>query len=140
MILLDVGVWLAAVWGRHIHHDAAADWFERQSDDLLFCRVTEMSLLRLLSNPAVMGDDVVARGEAWMVLDQLRADDRVLRADEPAHLEAVWRAISARDDESHKLWTDDYLAAFAQTSDAALATLDRRLQERYPSVRVQPLI
>jgi uncharacterized protein len=25
-------------------------------------------------------------------------------------LDAVWRAISARDDKSHKLWTDDYLA------------------------------
>jgi hypothetical protein len=34
--------------------------------------------------------------------------------DEPDELDAVWRAISARDDKSHKLWTYDYLAAFAQ--------------------------
>jgi toxin-antitoxin system PIN domain toxin len=140
MILLDVGVWLAAVWGRHVHHRTAADWFTEQSDDLVFCRVTQMSLLRLLSNRTVMGDDVLARGAAWRTFDQLWADERVLWAEEPPQLEAVWRAISARDDNSHKLWTDDYLAAFAQTSEATLATLDRKLEKRYPSVRVEPLI
>ncbi len=140
MILLDVGVWLAATWGRHIHHHAAADWFDRQSEDLLFCRVTQMSLLRLLSNSAVMGEDVVTRSAAWRIVDQLWADERVLWVDEPPQLEAVWRAISARDDNSHKLWTGDYLAAFAQTSGAALATLDRKLTDRYPSVQIEPLI
>jgi len=56
MILLDVGVWLAAVWGRHADHPATADWFGRQTGDLVFCRVTQMSLLRLLSNSVIMGD------------------------------------------------------------------------------------
>jgi uncharacterized protein len=139
MILLDVGVWLAAAWGRHVHHRPAADWLDQQEDDLALCRVTQMSLLRLLSNPAVMGQDVVSRGAAWRVIDQLRADERVLWAEEPAQLEAVWRAISAREEDSHKLWTDDYLAAFAQACGAALATLDRRLCRRYPSVRVETL-
>jgi hypothetical protein len=54
-------------------------------------------------------------------------------------LEAVWRAISARNENSHQLWTDDYLAAFAQAADATLATLDRKLRHRYPSVRVETL-
>ncbi|HEV2451782.1 MAG TPA: hypothetical protein VGS62_07630 [Streptosporangiaceae bacterium] len=43
----------------------------------------------------------------------------------------------ARADKSHKLWTDDYLAAFAQASDATLITLDRKVPARYPSVRVE---
>lgn len=137
MILVDVGVWLAATWGRHVHHPVAAGWLDRQPDDLLFCRVTQMGLLRLLSNPAIMGDDVIKRSEAWRVFDQIWADERVLWAEEPAELNAVWRAISARDEHSHKLWTDDYLAAFAQTSGATLATLDRKLRERYPSVQVE---
>lgn len=140
MILLDVGVWLAAAWGRHVHHEAAAEWFDRQDDNLALCRVTQMSLLRLLSNQAVMGSDVVSRGGAWRVIDQLRDDERVIWADEPAQLEAAWRAISARDDDSHKLWTDDYLAAFAQEAGAILATLDRKLLARYPSVRVEPVV
>ena len=137
MKLVDVGVWLAAVWGRHIHHPITADWFGKEAGDILFCRVTQMGLLRLLSNPAIMGDDAVDRSQAWRTFDQLRADERVLWADEPAELDAVWRAISARDDKSHKLWTDDYLAAFAQASDATLVTLDGKMPARYPSVRVE---
>jgi hypothetical protein len=140
MILVDVGVWFAAVWGRHTHYPAASDWLNRQADGLVFCRVTQMGLVRLLSNPAIMGDDAVDRSQAWRLFDQLRLDERVLWADEPDELDAVWRAISARDDKSHKLWTDDYLAAFAQAGDLTLATLDRKLPGRYPSVRVESLL
>lgn len=140
MKLVDVGVWLAAVWGRHIHHPVAAGWFAKETDDLLFCRVTQMGLLRLLSNPAIMGGDAIDRSQAWRIYDQLWADERVLWADEPAELDAIWRTISARDDRSHKLWTDDYLAAFGQASGAPLVTLDRRMQVRYPSVQVDLLL
>jgi uncharacterized protein len=140
MILVDVGVWLAAVWERHVHHPVAAAWFNGQTDDLVFCRVTQMGLLRLLSNPAIMGDAAVDRSQAWRIFDQLWADERVLWADEPDELDAVWRAISARDDKSHEMWTDDYLAAFAQASGMTLATLDRKLPSRYPSVRVESLL
>lgn len=140
MILLDVGVWLAAVWGRHVHHKPAADWLNRQDDMLLLCRVTQMGLLRLLSNRAIMGEDTVNRSAAWWIFDQLWTDERVIWADEPGELNAVWRAISARDDQSHRLWTDDYLAAFAQTYGATLATLDGKLAARYPSVRVDPFL
>ena len=140
MILVDVGVWLAAVWGRHVHYPVASVWVNGQADDLVFCRVTQLGLLRLLSNPAIMGDDAVDRSQAWRLFDQLRSDERVMWAEEPDGLDAVWRAISARDDKSHRLWTDDYLAAFAQASDLALATLDRKLPGRYPSVRVESLL
>ena len=140
MTLVDVGVWLAAVWGRHRYYPVASGWFNRQADDMVFCRVTQMGLLRLLSNPAIMGDDAVDRSQAWRLFDQLRSDERVLWADEPAELDAVWRAISARDEKSHKLWTDDYLAAFAQASAATLTTLDRKVPARYPSVQVELLL
>ena len=106
----------------------------------MLCRVTQMSLLRLLSNPAVMGSDVVERIGAWHVVDELRADSRVVWADEPPHFEPGWRALSARDDSSHKLWTDDYLAAFAQAGDLALATLDGGYAKRYASLQVETLL
>jgi toxin-antitoxin system PIN domain toxin len=137
--LVDVGVWLAAVWGRHVHHPVAADWFATEGDDIAFCRVTQMGLLRLLSNPSIMGDDAVDRSEAWRIYDQLWADERVQWAGEPAELEAIWRVISAHADKSHKLWSDDYLAAFAQARAATLITLDRKMPARYPSVRVELL-
>ncbi|HXP55840.1 MAG TPA: TA system VapC family ribonuclease toxin [Streptosporangiaceae bacterium] len=140
MKLVDVGVWLAAVWGRHSHHPVAADWFSRETDDIAFCRVTQMGLLRLLSNPAIMRDDAIDRSQAWRTYNQLWADERVLWVDEPAELDAVWRAISARDDKSHRLWTDDYLAAFAQAGEATLITLDRKLPPRYPSAQIDVLL
>ena len=140
MKLVDVGVWLAAVWGRHAHHPVAAGWFGKEAGDIVFCRVTQMGLLRLLSNPAIMGGDAIDRSQAWRTYDLLWADERVLWADEPAELDAVWRAISARDDRSHQLWTDDYLAAFAQASESTLVTLDRKVPARYPSVRVELLL
>jgi toxin-antitoxin system PIN domain toxin len=138
--LVDVGVWLAAVWGRHVHQQVAADWFGNETDDIAFCRVTQKGLLRLLSNPAIMGEDAVDRSQAWRIYDQLWSDERVVWAAEPAELDAVWRAISARYDKSHNLWTDDYLAAFAQAIDATLITLDRKVPARYPSVRVELLL
>ena len=140
MKLVDVGVWLAAVWGRHVHHPVAADWFSRETDDIAFCRVTQMGLLRLLSNPAIMRDDAIDRSQAWRTYNQVWADERVLWVDEPAELDAVWRAISARDDKSHRLWTDDYLAAFAQAGEATLITLDRKLPPRYPSAQIDVLL
>lgn len=135
-MLLDVGVWLAAVWAGHAHHPRVSGWFDRQTGDLRLCRVTQMGLLRLLSNPAVMGDDVLRRGDAWRVVDQLRLDDRVGWAGEPTSLEQAWRAMSARDDNSHKLWTDDYLAAFAQAAGLTLVTLDTGFVRRYRSITV----
>src|SRR5258708_30522251 len=71
------------------------------------------------------------------VIGQFWADDRVLWAEEPDHLEAVLRAISARSDNSHKLWTDDYLAAF-QATGAVLTTLDTKLNDRTQSILNQP--
>ena len=138
-MLLDIGVWLAAIWSGHIHHPPVVEWFDERTDDLQLCRVTQMGLLRLLSNPAVMGTDAVTRARAWRIIDQLRADDRVRWAGEPIQLEQTWRAISARDDNSHKLWTDDYLAAFAQTAGMTLVTLDKSFERRYPSIAVVTL-
>lgn len=136
MSLVDVGVWLAAVWGRHIHHPVVADWLDQRQAPLMMCRVTQMSLLRLLTMPAILGDDTVDRSEAWNVVDALLLDDRMEWVDEPPALGAVWRALSARADQSHKLWTDDYLAAFAQSAGVDLITLDQRFADRYPSISV----
>lgn len=135
-MLLDVGVWLAAAWAGHVHHQRVAAWFDSQESNLYLCRVTQMGLLRLLSNPAVLGEAVLSRREAWQTVDRFGGDDRVQWIGEPAQLEQVWRTMSARDDNSHKLWTDDYLAAFAQAAQLSLVTLDTRFDERYPSVSV----
>ena len=139
MNLLDVNVWVAAAWSGHTDHAKVARWFGAANVPLAFCRVTQMALLRHLSNPAVLGADAVTRKAAWSLVDQLTADPQVTFLEEPDGLERVWRALSAGNNKDHKLWTDDYLAAFAQAADLALVTLDRSLVRRYPSVRVEAL-
>ncbi len=136
MRLLDINLWLAASWARHIHHIVAKRFVDGEDEELAFCRVTEMALLRLLTNPAVTGQDVRTRRQAWDIVLELQADPRVRFLPEPRGLAPLWMAFSKRDDKSHRLWTDDYLAAFAQAADLELVTLDRGLDSRYPSVRV----
>ena len=139
MKLPDVNVWLAAVWARHVHHDTARAWIDRLDDDLAFCRVTEMALLRLLSNPAVMGPDAQTRRRAWDILLALEADPRTRFLQEPSGLAPLWMTYSKRDDRDHLLWTDDYLAAFAQAGQLEIVTLDRKFTDRYPAIRVEVL-
>ena len=136
MKLLDVNVWLAAAWARHVHHPAAKRWVDAQDDELLFCRVTELAFLRLVTNKAVTVDDALTRRQAWDLLLALQADPRIRYAAEPRGLAALWMVFSKRDDRSHLLWTDDYLAAFAQAAGVELVTLDGGLRARYPSVDV----
>src|SRR5579859_4650217 len=99
MTLCDVNVWLALALSRHVHHAAAYAWFdavaERQS--IVFNRSTQQSLLRLLTNAAVLapyGNPPLTNRQALAAYDALLSDDRViLRADEPAGLEASWRKL-----------------------------------------------
>ncbi len=47
----------------HVHHNIAREWFEllddRDDARLCFCRVTQLSFLRLITTEAVMGKDEV---------------------------------------------------------------------------------
>lgn len=133
--LPDVNVWLAAVWGRHRHHEAARQWLNEVEEPIILCRVTQMAILRLISNTKVLGEDAVSRAAAWDVVGALEADVRVVWSEEPAGTEAVWRTMSARHDQSHKLWTDDYLSAFAQSGGFTLVTFDQALGQRHPSAQ-----
>lgn len=140
MTLVDVNVWVAAIWDGHVHHSPAKLWLDGNTDDeLAFCRVTEMGVLRSLSNPAVLRQDAVTRRQAWNLVLALQEDPRIRFLQEPQGLAPLWIAFSKRDDQSHKLWTDDYLAAFAQAAHADLVTFDRSMHGRYPSVRVVTL-
>lgn len=86
-----------------------------------------------------MGTSVVTRARAWQVLDEVFLDSRVVLAGEPLNIEPFWRVLSSTDDHSHKLWTDDYLAAFAMAAEIPLVTFDRKFEARYPQVQVETL-
>jgi toxin-antitoxin system PIN domain toxin len=130
MNLCDANVWLALALSRHVHHRTARRWFQTVADDgsVLFCRATQQTLLRLLTNSSVLapyGNPPLTNSQAWKAYEAFIADYRVvLRIDEPPHLETRWKQLAARNNASPKLWMDAYLAAFAITAGLRLVTTD----------------
>ena len=110
----DINVWIALASDRHVHHDAAKNWFaDIESGEAAFCRVTQMGFLRLITNRHVMGADVVTQKEAWQVYQKLSRDQRVTFLAEPPSIEDEWRRLTQSGSTSTNTWTDAYLAAFA---------------------------
>jgi len=134
---LDANVWLALLWSRHIHSEKAKEWFERSSEEkFLFCRITQVTVLRLLTTPTVMGRDVKNMAEAWDLWDKVCADDRIALLPEPEAIEPEFRRLSALRSHSPKVWADAYLLAFASVAGLKLVTFDRGLRSRDAEVYV----
>ena len=128
IFLADVNVWLAIVSRRHVHVRLCCTWFDSlRSRSVNFCRVTQMGLLRLLTNQSAMGKDVLTSREAWCVYDVILSDERVSFSLEPFSLEPLWKELTDRARRTAKVWTDAYLAAFAETAGTQLVTLDRAI-------------
>ena len=89
-----------------------------------------MGLLRLLTNPKVMGADVLNQPAAWRVYDRMRSDARVGFAVEPPGLEKVWRAETRSARTGHGRWTDAYLFAFARSREMRLVSFDKGFRHR----------
>lgn len=135
MILCDSNVWLALAVLQHPFHASALRWFESitEPSTIFFCRATQQSFLRLLTNSAVLssiGNPPLSNLEAWTLYDMLLADDRIdILHREPAGLDHSWKSFSARDTASPKLWMDAYLAAFALSGGYRFATTDRAFSQ-----------
>jgi uncharacterized protein len=122
--LPDVNVWLAAAARRHAHHQIARAWLDGATDALVFCRITQMGFLRLITNPKVMGEDLLTPVLAWEAFQKYLADSRIVLLEEPADLETNWQKISTAAGFTQNMWTDAYLAAFANSGDFRLVTFD----------------
>jgi len=83
-----------------------------------------MGFLRLVTNPKVMGADVLTLQQAWETYRKFRADPRIVFAEEPAELEKSWIEITDAASFKQNLWTDSYLAAFAKAGGYAIVTFD----------------
>jgi toxin-antitoxin system PIN domain toxin len=129
----DVNVWLALSVSGHAHHADAVGWLDRSADDaqLIFSRFTQMGLLRLLSNPSVMGDGTLTLGEAWAVYDRWLQDPRVEFYPEPRNAEAGFRrATEPFAGKAAAKWVGDcWLLAYAVAAQTRLVTFDRALRD-----------
>jgi len=128
--LCDANVLLALCDGKHLHHGAALAWLdEQEARSVVVCRATQMTLLRLLTTAAVMGDDVSTMAEAWKIYDAMLKDDRFMFLSEPPGTETAWRSYTRRSTVAPKLWQDAHLAAVAVRAGIAVATFDQGFRQ-----------
>jgi toxin-antitoxin system PIN domain toxin len=133
--LCDTNVWLALALSGHGHHAATRRWLDsvQEPASILFCRTTQQSFLRLLTNAAVLapyGNPPLSNGEAWAAYEALLTDDRILlREKEPENIEKHWQAFAVRNTASPKLWMDAYLAAFALADGCRMVTTDSAFRQ-----------
>ena len=123
--LPDANIWLALVGEGHVHHLTARDWFAAQPDaSVALCRVTQMALLRLLTNPHVMGGSPRTIDEAWKIFFELRRNRRTVFATDGEQVDATWSQLMTQPGIGPSSWTDAYLAALAQTHSYQFVTFD----------------
>ena len=134
-MLCDSSLWLALALSKHALHQAARAWFESVDEraSVVFCRATQQTFLRLLTNASVFrpyGNPPLTNRRAWDVYEALLADDRIaFRAEEPGGLEAHWKRFASRGTASPKLWMDAYLAAFALAGGYRMVTTDSAFEQ-----------
>jgi uncharacterized protein len=126
----DVNVWMALVLEHHIRRSAARAWWKASTGPIAFTRLTEISLLRLLTTSAAMDGQPLAMDEAWRVHDRLFEDERVAFYPEPAGVERRFREYASGRVASPKLWADAWLLAVAISAEGTLITFDRALAAR----------
>lgn len=129
---LDVNVWLALSSRDHAHFEPAWAWYKSLpgSTALLFCRITQLGFLRLLTTQSVMGQGTLTQEQAWEAYDRILISAGAKFAEEPAGLESAFRSVCSGQQVSPKEWADAYLAAFAETASLTLVTFDRALAKK----------
>ena len=138
--LADVNLWLATVVENHPHHADAKSWWQArilaEGHSVYFCRITQLGLVRLLTNEKIMGADRQNHAAAWKTYEQLRAQRPVGFRDEIPGIDGVLKGYCQRHKSSPGFWTDAYLAAFAQSANMTLATFDKGFQS-YRNLQVE---
>jgi toxin-antitoxin system PIN domain toxin len=125
----DINVWLALSSRDHRHFEAAWAWYKRLPPRtvLLFCRITQLGFLRLLTTQSVMGQGTLTQVQAWEAYDRLLATAGAKFIDEPPGMEPLFRSRSGAQQASPKEWADSYLSALSSAAGVPLVTFDRAL-------------
>jgi toxin-antitoxin system PIN domain toxin len=96
MDIPDVNVWLALVDQNHLHHNAAASYWENTAaTQVAFTRVSMMGFLRLGTQPRVLSRTLTPP-EAWELYRQFLADPNHCLLQEPASLDHHFAALTTQ--------------------------------------------
>jgi toxin-antitoxin system PIN domain toxin len=126
---------LALALSEHPGHQVAQDWYadlDPTPESLLFCRSTELSVLRLLSSKRILNSMNIAaltNNEAVSALKKMQQNPLVGSAVESSTTKALWFKMAARPSASPKLWMDAYLAAFAICGRHEMVSFDKGFRQ-----------
>ena len=137
--LPDLNVWLALSWPDHSHHQQAVHYWEQQAaDQVLFCTVTALGLVRLVSQPKLMGVAVKNAAEASALLHALCQQPGVQLAEPEHNGWEVFHQLLRIAELPARLCTDAHLAALAIANGWRLVSFDRDF-ERFEGLERLPL-
>jgi toxin-antitoxin system PIN domain toxin len=146
--LPDLNVWLALVVVEHPHHGAARQYWDdtrpgsaSTSPHRWFCRSTMLGLVRLLSQPKVMGDAALALCDAHAIYRQLRQTSGVGFVPDTEVADApLDERMTLKPGLPARLWTDAWLAATADAAGLRLVSFDADFERLAPArfLRLQP--
>lgn len=124
--LPDLNVWLSLASAAHGHHALAVRYWEQQAAErVLFCSITALGLVRLVSQPKLMGAAVKSSSEASALLQAFCAQPGVAMAEPENDGWEIFHTILCRRDLPSRHCTDAYLAALAIANGWRLVSFDR---------------
>jgi toxin-antitoxin system PIN domain toxin len=132
--LPDLNVWLALAWPAHSHFQQAVHYWEHQAaEQVLFCTVTALGLIRLVCQPKLMGTAVRNAAEASALLEALCQQPGVQLAALEHNGWEVFHQLLRGAELPARLCTDAHLAALAIANGWRLVSFDRDF-ERFASL------
>ena len=103
-------------------------WEEQASQQVLFCTVTALGLVRLVMQPKVMGDAALTAAEASTLLETFVQQPGVCHAQPSNDGWDVFHGLMRQAEISPRLCTDAHLAALAITNQWRLVSFDHDFQ------------
>jgi hypothetical protein len=118
-------VWLALAVSSNANHAKAKAWYLQHYEEVCcYCRLTQQAFLRLVTKPKVLRDDTMTMSQAWTVYEAMTNNPWVSFHGEPEGLDPIWKLHTVDYRFSQNVWSDAYLAAFAQAAGLHIVTCD----------------
>jgi len=138
-VLPDANLWLALLSPKHRALRFARDWLRKHLEaSLVFCRFTQMALLRHVTTAAIMIPNVLIQIAARKKYERLLARNDITFLGEPDGVKIRWRNHPQQNQAAAKLRTDAYLVSFAMSHGLQFVTFGQGLS-RYTGAGMQIL-
>jgi toxin-antitoxin system PIN domain toxin len=129
--LLDVNVLIAMAWPTHRDHQKVHEWLARHArDGWATCPLTQISFVRILSNPAFSANALTPTDALTLLQANLAHPAHRFWADEVNMIDSL--KPFAQKLTGHQQVTDAYLLGLAIHKRGKLATMDRAVRTLLP--------